>query len=105
MMPRRVTITMWLTFAAVQFSVCMACMFLFPSDTGPMGRSERTLYEFLAWTLTILSFGAPVFAYFWCRRYVAWCNRHIPPAPRCVECGYNLTGNVSGVCPECGERI
>ena len=23
----------------------------------------------------------------------------------CAECGYNLTGNVSGVCPECGERI
>ena len=23
----------------------------------------------------------------------------------CLKCGYNLTGNVSGVCPECGERI
>ena len=22
----------------------------------------------------------------------------------CLKCGYNLTGNVSGVCPECGER-
>jgi len=21
---------------------------------------------------------------------------------RCESCGYNLTGNVSGVCPECG---
>jgi len=21
----------------------------------------------------------------------------------CIACGYNLTGNVSGVCPECGE--
>jgi hypothetical protein len=21
---------------------------------------------------------------------------------RCVACGYDLTGNVSGVCPECG---
>ncbi len=25
--------------------------------------------------------------------------------PTCQFCGYNLTGNVSGVCPECGERI
>ena len=24
---------------------------------------------------------------------------------RCVACGYNLTGNVSGVCSECGESI
>ena len=23
----------------------------------------------------------------------------------CINCGYNLTGNVSGVCPECGESI
>ena len=22
----------------------------------------------------------------------------------CIHCGYNLTGNVSGVCPECGEK-
>ena len=23
----------------------------------------------------------------------------------CLKCGCNLTGNVSGVCPECGEKI
>ena len=23
----------------------------------------------------------------------------------CAECGYCLTGNASGVCPECGKRI
>ena len=25
--------------------------------------------------------------------------------PECGNCGYNLTGNVSGVCPECGTPI
>ncbi len=25
--------------------------------------------------------------------------------PRCPACGYNLTGNVSGVCPECGAAV
>ena len=25
--------------------------------------------------------------------------------PSHCRCGYDLTGNVSGVCPECGERI
>lgn len=24
---------------------------------------------------------------------------------RCTKCGYNLTGNVSGVCPECGTPV
>ena len=23
---------------------------------------------------------------------------------KCLHCGYSLTGNVSGVCPECGRR-
>jgi len=23
----------------------------------------------------------------------------------CLQCGYNLTGNTSGVCPECGKKI
>lgn len=27
-----------------------------------------------------------------------------PPEGHCQHCGYNLTGNVSGVCPECGEE-
>jgi hypothetical protein len=27
-----------------------------------------------------------------------------PPAAR-LRCGYNLTGNVSGVCPECGRPV
>jgi len=28
-----------------------------------------------------------------------------PPWPECSHCGYNLTGNVSGICPECGTPI
>lgn len=26
-------------------------------------------------------------------------------APRCEECGYNVKGNMSGVCPECGTNL
>ena len=26
------------------------------------------------------------------------------PLHRCQQCGYDLTGNTSGVCPECGHR-
>ena len=29
----------------------------------------------------------------------------IGEAPNCPACGYNLTRNTSGVCPECGSRI
>jgi hypothetical protein len=29
-------------------------------------------------------------------------HREPDRSPRCASCGYNLTGNASGVCPECG---
>lgn len=31
--------------------------------------------------------------------------KHAPKASRCRNCGYNLTGNISGVCPECGSLV
>jgi hypothetical protein len=42
---------------------------------------------------------------------VAWVTwKRSEPADRqerglCTRCGYDLTGNVSGVCPECGTAI
>ena len=30
--------------------------------------------------------------------------RRFPPG-HCQQCGYNLTGNVSGTCPECGTAV
>ncbi len=32
-------------------------------------------------------------------------ERHRIPPGHCRKCGYNLTGNVSGRCPECGATI
>ena len=35
--------------------------------------------------------------------YIAWrVSRHLPG--HCRKCQYDLTGNVSGVCPECGSK-
>lgn len=32
-------------------------------------------------------------------------TRKRAPSGGCVACGYNLTGNLSGICPECGSKI
>ena len=32
-----------------------------------------------------------------------WRDRPYVPPGHCRQCGYDLTGNVSGRCPECGE--
>jgi len=39
-----------------------------------------------------------------------WLTDVLRRAPRtrpgfCARCGYNLTGNTSGVCPECGMKV
>ena len=31
-------------------------------------------------------------------------SRHVPPG-HCKACRYDLTGNTSGTCPECGTRV
>ena len=36
--------------------------------------------------------------------YLWWRDRRPPPG-HCQKCGYNLTDNVSGVCPECGTEV
>ena len=38
----------------------------------------------------------------WC---LDWLHRQGHPPRHCQKCGYNLTGNVSGICPECGTPI
>jgi hypothetical protein len=36
--------------------------------------------------------------------FLFWRDRRIPLG-QCQKCRYDLTGNVSGVCPECGEKV
>jgi hypothetical protein len=49
------------------------------------------------WVLFLVLAG--VTAIVWSRH-----RRRIRPG-HCQKCGYNLTGNVSGLCPECGKKI
>ena len=46
----------------------------------------------------LLAAAGPPTVYLWYR------DRRKRPG-HCKKCGYNLTGNVSGACPECGEGI
>jgi len=36
---------------------------------------------------------------------LSWRDHHRFPPGHCQKCGYDLTGNVSGRCPECGAHL
>ncbi len=54
-----------------------------------------------------LLLGTPLFGYLWARMYVRLKNRVFVKHQTylCQNCGYNLTGNVTGICSECGKKI
>lgn len=56
-----------------------------------------TWYIRIPFWLPFILVGLPT-AFLW------WRDRPFPKGC-CQSCGYNLTGNASGICPECGTRI
>jgi len=48
------------------------------------------------WVLTLINLVVIALLWRWDR---------MPPPGHCLSCSYNLTGNTSGMCPECGEEI
>ncbi|HVP13633.1 MAG TPA: hypothetical protein VMV94_20835 [Phycisphaerae bacterium] len=68
----------------------------FVSKVPPKPDREVVL-RFPVWIFVLLA----IFAVSW----AAWRkHRRIPPG-HCLKCSYNLTGNVSGICPECGVPV
>ncbi len=47
--------------------------------------------------IPLLIFAVPTF--------ILWRRDRRHPPGHCQRCGYDLTGNVSGRCPECGEAV
>jgi len=67
------------------------------SGTGSPGYStERTQVAVPFWALAAIMSFLPL----------VWVIRDRRQKPgHCANCGYNLTGNVSGTCPECGTPV
>ena len=65
---------------------------------------KGTVYWFLtpSWLLVAITGTLPAF---WFRRWRRDRRATDDGMPHCTKCGYNLTGNVSGICPECGTPV
>jgi hypothetical protein len=74
--------------------------FLIPTESSlcwwPIPHLDRTMF-LLPSSLLLVVIAVPI----------AILHRHDRPIPpgHCQHCGYNLTGNVSGKCPECGTGV
>ncbi len=67
-----------------------------PSGQKPLGPYYRPIILVVPLWIPTLIIGIPSFL-LWRR------NRNLGEGY--CDCGYNLTGNVSGVCPECGKKL
>ena len=75
-----------------------ASFFVSTARQGPY-RMTWLVFPFWAVTLTLVGLGfVPVAR----PPLVRWIRRR---AGRCITCGYSLTGNKSGRCPECGDHV
>jgi len=72
--------------------------------TGSVTHQGRTLggvsVTFPHWILLLLLSVSPGV-----RIAIGYRRYHRQQTNRCAKCGYDLTGNVSGVCPECGTAV
>jgi hypothetical protein len=84
-------------------------------DQGEYGIYAHRMHKniFPVWALFVV-FSVFPGVVFTKRKLLPMYRRWVPAAHRrwrscckgcCKHCGYNLTGNVSGVCPECGQPI
>jgi hypothetical protein len=67
---------------------------------GPKTSLIALVPEWVCW-IAVVCLGLWLAAERICRRY---CRRPVE-TPFCEACEYQLTGNVSGVCPECGTKV
>lgn len=111
---RRKRITFWLVAA---FSVVHGVLVILGFNTifrihdffYPVRQigDRRSFIVFAEWVAACVFLAAPLWGILWAWLYVRVLN-HLgrqSTQNRCFECGYDLTGNVSGICPECGTRF
>ena len=60
-----------------------------------------TRFRVAAWVLFVVLVVAPG----WLLVSPIWRRRHCTSRGLCIECGYNLHGNTTGRCPECGAVV
>ncbi|MDB5293967.1 MAG: hypothetical protein JWL69_5208 [Phycisphaerales bacterium] len=94
--------------ASLFLLACASVILVMVGIQGPVGQTIETLIRFLVILIFVFTAGwasSRFLLYVMAlpgkmihgRRLARWTNG------QCVHCGYDLTANVSGICPECGR--
>jgi hypothetical protein len=95
---RRWWIVDWALFSFVQFFVATSLAAILTDVVfGRVSRWPGGDYSFAT-----LMWSTPLFGALWTMLFRRWCRRRRYVPGFCRKCDYDLTGNVSGRCPECG---
>lgn len=95
----------WLIALATQIGAQVAIVV----PISRLARAHGVYRPWMQWAMPCLLAIMAVFVIIWLvrgritRNLREELNNH--SLPTCMPCGYNLTGNTSGTCPECGKRI
>jgi hypothetical protein len=70
-------------------------------------RPGDRVFQFLEGAILVFMLTSPLWAILWALVWTRAHNRLFDEhqGAYCPQCGYNLTGNVSGICSECGRQL
>ncbi|GJM25025.1 MAG: hypothetical protein DHS20C16_14400 [Phycisphaerae bacterium] len=91
----------WFLFLIIDFPVALV-YFLADEIAFDYGASPYFRFAFLPFLIVLIAGG---FQWYWVTRLILGYPFKEPDPMVCSTCEYNLTGNESGTCPECGEAI
>ncbi len=97
--------TSWRYWAAIAGIVAPSVVVQFSLRLLGIPMAWRGMLRWLVVAVTVMGCWAVLLAFRKTIRRILWRLLMDQGIPCCVQCGYNLEGNVSGICPECGERI
>jgi hypothetical protein len=105
-MIRKVTETTVCIMSAFAAAMITALAFRIILPDVPPGQDERWT-DYIGGIVALAAEICVALAVFWCcsKRFRARVEHHRSKEGLCLKCGYDLTGNVSGTCPECGAEV
>ena len=90
----KMTSSRWFTLTALHAAIMLVVAFALVLDGAYSG----------AILFVLLALAAPIFGLVWGKVYTRRYNKRYMGFRFCSTCQYDLTGNESGVCPECGSK-